>query len=219
MGEAGAMILATAGSGDRSGTTGTGGGYEEGTGTGTALNNPPKDVIALVSDNDDISEQTTAAIAGCRATTLFQYADSTGSAGGQQTTAVGGSGVFKKEWLTDYNCDSGDAGGLPGYPLSPTRGDGVAIVGYCTDGVQVTESACIAEFFCTVPGRCVGVTNSPTTATVQGECGTCATAANQPTATDRFTQAECVKDSDGDGSADGTWTAGLDGSGNSAWVT
>ena len=33
-----------------------------------------------------------------------------GSAGGQQTTAVGGRGVFKKEWLTDYNCDSGDAG-------------------------------------------------------------------------------------------------------------
>merc|ERR1711988_1490284 len=207
MGEAGAMILATAGSGDRSGTTGTGGGYEEGTGTGTALNNPPKDVIALVTDNDDISEQTTAAIAGCRATTLFQYADSTGSAGGQQTTAVGGSGVFKKEWLTDYNCDSGDAGGLPGYPLSPTRGDGVAIAGYCTDGIQVTEEACIAEsnYFCTVPGRCVGTNNAPSTATVEGECGTCATESSQPTATDRFTQAECIKDSDGDGAADGAW--------------
>merc|ERR1712100_746448 len=41
----------------------------------------------------------------------------------------------------------------------------------------------------------------------------------QPTATDRFTQDECIKDSDCDGTADGTWTAGLDGSGNSAWVT
>jgi len=221
---AGAIILAADGivanpAGDRSGATGTGGGYEEATATGTALNNPPKDVRAQVTDNDDIAEQTSAAIAGCRATTLFQYADSQGTAGGQQTTAVGGRGVFKKEWLTDYNCDSGDAGGLPGYPLSPTRGDGVAIAGYCTDGVQTTESACIAEYFCTVPGRCVGATNSPTTATAQGECGTCATAANQPTATDRFTQDECIKDSDGDGTADGTWTAGLDGSGNSAWVT
>merc|ERR1711988_954453 len=220
----GAIILAADGivanpAGDRSGATGTGGGYEEATATGTALNNPPKDVRAQVTDNDDIAEQTSAAIAGCRATTLFQYADSQGTAGGQQTTAVGGRGVFKKEWLTDYNCDSGDAGGLPGYPLSPTRGDGVAIAGYCTDGVQTTESACIAEYFCTVPGRCVGATNSPTTATAQGECGTCATAANQPTATDRFTQDECIKDSDGDGTADGTWTAGLDGSGNSAWVT
>jgi len=217
--EAGAILLATAGSGDRSGTTGTGGGYEEGTGSGTALNNPPKDVIAQVSDNDDISEQSSAAIAGCRATTLFQYADSTGSAGGQQTTAVGGRGVFKKEWLTDYNCDSGDAGGLPGYPLSPTRGDGTAIPGYCTDGVQVTESACIAEYFCTVPGKCEGATNSPTTATVAEECGTCATAANQPTATDRFTETECIKDSDGDSTADGTWTAGLTSGSATAWIT
>merc|ERR1711871_834644 len=170
-GEAGAIVLASPASSaleSRTGVTGSGGGYEEGTATGTALNNPPKDVIAQVTDNDDISEQTTAAIAGCRATSLFQYADSTGTANGQQTTAVPGRGVFKKEWLTDYNCDSGDAGGLPGYPLSPTRGDGTAIAGYCTDGVQVTKSACIAEYFCTVPGRCIGDANAPTTATVQG---------------------------------------------------
>jgi hypothetical protein len=218
--EAGAILLAAAGSGDRSGATGAGGGYEQRAATGTALNNPPKDVIAKVTDNDDIAEQATAAIAGCRATTLFQYADSTGSAGGQQNTAVGGRGVFKKEWLTDYNCDSGDAGGLPGYPLSPTRGDGTAIAGYCTDGVQVTKSACIAEMFCTVPGRCAGAVNAPTAATVAGECGTCATSAGQPTATDRFTQTECVKDSDGDGTPDGAWTAGeVTAGGADAWIT
>merc|ERR1711871_166890 len=202
---AGAIILAAAGSGDRSGATGTGGGYEEATATGTALNNPPKDVISQVTDNDDIAEQTSAAIAGCRATTLFQYADSQGTAGGQQTEAVGGRGVFKKEWLTDYNCDSGDAGGLPGYPLSPTRGDGTAIAGYCTDGIQLTEATCIAQYFCTVAGSCTG--SAPASAATEEECGTCATASSQPTATNRFTQTECVKDSDGDNVADGTWTA------------
>merc|ERR1712224_1000522 len=209
---AGAIMLAADGivanpAGDRSGATGTGGGYEEATATGTALNNPPKDVRAQVTDNDDIAEQTSAAIAGCRATTLFQYADSQGTAGGQQTTAVGGRGVFKKEWLTDYNCDSGDAGGLPGYPLSPTRGDGVAIAGYCTDGVQLTEADCIAEaqYFCTVPGSCSG--SAPASAATQEECGVCSTSAGQPTSTDRFTQTECIKDSDGDDAADGTWAA------------
>merc|ERR1712146_512601 len=107
------------------------------------------------------------------------------------------------EWLTDYNCDHGDAGGLPGYPLSPTRSDGTAIDGYCTDGVQTSESACIAQYFCTVAGSC----DAPATAAAVGECGVCSTTSGQPTATDRFTQTECVKDSDGDGTADGTWAA------------
>ena len=198
-----AIILAASGSGDRSGTTGTGGGYEEGTATGTALNNPPVDVIAQVTDNDDITEQATAAVAGCRATALFQYADSAGESAGQQATAVGGRGVFKKQWLTDYNCDSGDAGGLPGYPVAPTRSDGVALAGYCTDGVAQTQSACEAVMYCTVAGAC----SAPTTATAQGECGTCATTAGEPTATNRFTQAECIKDSDGDSTPDGVWSA------------
>merc|ERR1712146_628216 len=107
------------------------------------------------------------------------------------------------EWLTDYNCDHGDAGGLPGYPLSPTRSDGTAIDGYCTDGVQTSESACIAQYFCTVAGSC----DAPATAAAVGECGVCSTTSGQPTATDRFTQTECVKDSDGDGTSDGTWAA------------
>jgi len=127
-----------------------GGGYEQRTVTGSAMNNPPVDVVARVIDNDDITEQATSAIEGCRATQLFQYADSAGASGGQQASAVAGRGVFKKEWLTDYNCDSGDAGGLPGYPLSPTRSDGTAIDGYCTDGVQASESTCVAQYFCTV---------------------------------------------------------------------
>lgn len=112
--------------------------------------------------------------------------------------------MFKKEWLTDYNCDSGDAGGLPGYPLSPTRGDGTPIAGYCTDGTQLTEATCIAQYFCTVAGSC----NAPASAATEEECGVCATAAGQPTATNRFTQTECVKDSDGDDDADGEWSAG-----------
>jgi hypothetical protein len=203
-GSGNAIILATTGSGDRR-TTGTGGGYEQRTATGTALNNPPVDVVARVTDNDDITEQATSAVEGCRATQLFQYADSTGSAGGQQTSAVAGRGVFKKEWLTDYNCDSGDAGGLPGYPLSPTRSDGTAIDGYCTDGVQTSESACIAEYFCTVAGSCSG--SAPASARTEEECGVCSTTSGEPTATDRFTETECVKDSDGDDTADGTWTA------------
>merc|ERR1712146_45005 len=94
-----------------------------------------------------------------------------------------------------------------GYPLSPTRSDGVAIEGYCTDGVQTTESTCIAQFFCTVAGSC----DAPATAATEDECGTCSTVSSptpQPTATDRFTQTECVKDSDGDGAADGTWSPG-----------
>merc|ERR1711871_1503965 len=198
-----AIILATSGSGDRR-STGTGGGHEQRTATGTALNNPPVDVIAQVIDNDDIAEQATSAVEGCRATQLFQYADSAGATGGQQASAVSGRGVFKKEWLTDYNCDSGGAGGLPGYPLSPTRSDGTAISGYCTDGVQTTQTACIAEMFCTVAGSC----NSPASATTQDECGVCSTTSGEPTATDRFTQTECVKDSDGDGTPDGTWAAG-----------
>jgi len=112
---------------------------------------------------------------------------------------VGGRGVFKKQWLTDYNCDSGDTGGLPGYPLAPLAADGTtALAGYCTDGVQTTQADCesLAFGYCTVAGSC----NAPATATVLGECGTCSVS-------DRFTEDECVKDADNSGGADGTWTA------------
>eukprot|EP01045_Picozoa_sp_COSAG04_P014888 COSAG04_NODE_1141_length_8089_cov_510.847935_2_plen_412_part_00 len=144
-------------------------------------------------------KQTTAAIAGCRSTQLFQYANSVADSDGQQTTAVGGRGVFKKQWLTDYNCDSGDTGGLPGYPLAPLAADGTtALAGYCTDGVQTTQANCelLANGYCTVAGSC----DAPATATVSGECGTCSVS-------DRFTDGECVKDADNSGAADGTWTA------------
>ena len=48
----------------------------------------------------------------------------------------GGSGVHKSSWLTDYNCLSGDAGGLPGYPVN--------VAGECsTGGVSYkTQAAC-----------------------------------------------------------------------------
>lgn len=78
------------------------------------------------------------------------------------------------------------------------------IAGYCTDGVQTSESECIAEYFCTVAGSC----DAPTSAAAEEECGACSTTSGQPTATNRFTQTECIKDSDGDSAADGTWAAG-----------
>jgi len=58
---------------------------------------PPADVVVTVTDNDVIADQ--AAITPCRQTSLFS---STGS----------------NEWLVDENCANGDAGGLPGYPIS-----------------------------------------------------------------------------------------------------
>lgn len=80
-------------------------------GTGSAMKFPPMAVNIRVSDNDAIVDQT-ALTDACRQTRLFQYADASKAA----YTAVKGSGVHKTEWLVDYNCKNGDAGGLPGYP-------------------------------------------------------------------------------------------------------
>jgi len=62
---------------------------------------PPLDVTVTVEDNDDIAVQ--AEIAPCRQTSLFS---STGT----------------NEWLVDKNCREGDAGGLPGYPITSVFG-------------------------------------------------------------------------------------------------
>jgi hypothetical protein len=76
---------------------------------------PPNDVTVTVTDNDVISEQDSAAIASCKQTSLYSYPDDS---------------ARKSEWLVDYNCDNGDAGGLPGYPAA----DGVGIMeGAATD--------------------------------------------------------------------------------------
>lgn len=173
------------------------------TGAGTALYQPPKDVEVLVTDNDAIVEQTTASVPGCRSTQLFQYAESVGDSVGQQTTKVAGNGVFKKQWLTDYNCKSGDAGGLPGYPVE-VASDGID--GYCTDNTKTAKSACEASKYCTVQGHCV-LSGTKFNARVQGECGICTgLVAGEGTGAARYTQAECVKDVNGDGTADGAWS-------------
>merc|ERR1711937_1067182 len=74
---------------------------------------PPNSVVVTVTDNDsaeDDSVASRAASAGnCRQTSLLQYTDSTFK-------------INRKEWLTDWNCDSGDAGGLPGYPVANADG-------------------------------------------------------------------------------------------------
>ena len=58
---------------------------------------PPADVVVTVLDNDEIADQ--GEITPCRQTSLFS---STGS----------------NQWLVDENCLNGDAGGLPGYPVT-----------------------------------------------------------------------------------------------------
>jgi len=92
------------------------------TGTGFAMDVVPAHVKVHVTDNDVVADQS--ALAGgqgaCRQTKLFQYADASNTA----NTQLQGSGVHKTEWLVDYNCKNGDAGGLPGYPAdSAIAGD------------------------------------------------------------------------------------------------
>ena len=65
--------------------------------------NPPKDVVVTIKDNDNIATQSASAISACRQTMLFNYPQATGT-------------EDSSEWLVDYNCNNGDAGGLPGFP-------------------------------------------------------------------------------------------------------
>merc|ERR1719327_1218923 len=163
------------------------------TGAGTALYQPPKDVIVRVTDNDVIAVQAVASVDGCRATTLFQFAQSTADS----------VGVFKKQWLTDYNCKSGDAGGLPGYPVE-VAADGFD--GYCTLSTQTAKANCEAAQYCSVAGVCQ-YANAVFNARVEAECGVCTgIVAGEGTGAARFTESECIKDVDGDGVADGTWS-------------
>ena len=63
----------------------------------------PIDVTVTVTDNDDIADQDPKSVTDCRQTSLF-------------SSTIDGSG--SSEWLVDVNCLSGDAGGLPGYPMT-----------------------------------------------------------------------------------------------------
>jgi len=64
---------------------------------------PPSDVVVSVSDND-AQQLEQVAIENCRQTQLMHYTDTAGK-------------LNKREWLTDLNCNSADAGGLPGWPV------------------------------------------------------------------------------------------------------
>ena len=125
--------------------------------------------------------------AACRQTQLFQFADSQGVTG----TAVPGDGVRSTKWLTDFSCESGDAGGLPGYPVisyaastDPTYG--IAGTGYCTDKASATSVACATaagscdQTCCSVQGTCPSAATHVFygDATVAGECGVCAVSAS-----------------------------------------
>jgi hypothetical protein len=64
---------------------------------------PPSDVVVSVSDND-AQQLEQVVIENCRQTQLMHYTDTAGK-------------LNKREWLTDLNCNSADAGGLPGWPV------------------------------------------------------------------------------------------------------
>jgi len=70
----------------------------------------PNDVVVKVLDNDVIKNQTE--ITPCRQTSLFSYPTELAV-----SSSSSGSTVQQAEWLVDYNCKNGDAGGLPGYPV------------------------------------------------------------------------------------------------------
>jgi hypothetical protein len=105
--------------------------YYMNSGTGSAMKFPPLDTSVRISDNDAVVDQT-ALSSSCRQTRLFQYADASDTT----YTDVVGSGVHKTEWLVDYNCKNGDAGGLPGYPADAAiSGDaGIDGDGQCAGG-------------------------------------------------------------------------------------
>ena len=49
----------------------------------------------------------------CRQTSLFKFPD----------TDFEKTGQYHDEWMVDYNCKNGDAGGLPGFPIEFANGD------------------------------------------------------------------------------------------------
>jgi len=71
------------------------------------MSHPPNHVVVQVGDNDVIKDQ--AVISPCRQTSLFSYPTELAVSTNQ--------GAHQSEWLVDYNCQNGDAGGLPGYPV------------------------------------------------------------------------------------------------------
>ena len=73
------------------------------------MKHPPNDVQVNVIDNDVLAVEDD--VWPCRQTALFRF------------PAEDDSSRFDNEWLVDYNCKNGDAGGLPGYPIEFENGD------------------------------------------------------------------------------------------------
>jgi hypothetical protein len=78
------------------------------------MKNEPADVRVIVHDNDALAGQL--AITPCRQTSLFSTSALESTSG--NAPVAGGN-----QWLVDQNCQNGDAGGLPGYPVvTPLHG-------------------------------------------------------------------------------------------------
>jgi hypothetical protein len=128
----------------------------------------PIDVTVTVTDNDDIatqgaitcspSDEAAGTCTQCRQTSLFS---STG----------------KTEWLVDHNCEGGDAGGLPGYPVSQSGSlIGDALVSGDDQCASGTGPYCTTAGTATTGGSCDESGAASTTcaeglACVAGVCG------------------------------------------------
>jgi hypothetical protein len=103
------------------------------------MKHKPADVSVIVMDNDIISAQ--GAISGCRQTSLF-------SSSAIRRTSSESDPFFGNEWLTDFNCKNGDAGGLPGYPVAYSAVAGVPVEapGYAGDANVPGDEQCTPPF-------------------------------------------------------------------------
>merc|ERR1711871_174277 len=89
--------------------------------TGHALKFVPNDVTVYITDNDEIADQTNPT-AGCKQTQYFMWSDTEDGTADQDEAT--GALKSRSKWLVDYNCKTGDAGGLPGYPANAVTGTG-----------------------------------------------------------------------------------------------
>jgi len=72
---------------------------------------PPNPVVVDVIDNDILAVEDT--VWPCRQSSLFRFPNDDFEQ----------SHRYHDEWLVDYNCKNGDAGGLPGFPSEFANGD------------------------------------------------------------------------------------------------
>ena len=73
---------------------------------------PPLSVVVDVVDNDILAVEDE--VWPCKQTQLFRFPE-------QDFDPL--EPKYRSEWLVDYNCKNGDAGGLPGFPAEFANGD------------------------------------------------------------------------------------------------